>query len=479
MSARSAAGRLALVVAALAAAGALRGATAAAQAQPGSATPPLPRADVLACVRSLDEAAVRGLWPGFEPAAVPLALFDGENTILRGHPSPPPEFSAVPGLAGVLMARGRHPAVTGNSTRELGGVRTATVIAVPGPPAQTMLALAEEVFHVFWLARHTAFHPNEMARYAYPFEDPNNLRALLAEDEALARALAAPSGSEVAGWAAAALAIRRARVPALAEDVRAFEVALEMMEGTANFVARLAAGEAPARTTERLRRPRRAEDIRWRFYDSGAALCFVLDRLRPGWQARTEREPALSTAALLESVLRDRAAEPAVFTAAESASLLARTSADLADLGRRREQVRRGMLERPGHRIVIELAAGAEPFRISRFDPINLMVLAGGEVAHASHLTLESPQGTIDVSNPRFVRGSFDGTVSLTVPAGPHPLAGGVRQVTVVGIGVPPDVGGEAGTVAVDAPGVRIRVRSAQARGDGELLRITVKGNQP
>ena len=228
-------------------------------------------------MRALDEAAARGLWPGFDPAAVPLALFDGENTILRGHPSPPPEFSPMPGRPGVLIAKGRHPAVAGNSTREIGGVRTATVIAVPGLPAQTMLALAEEVFHVFWLARHPMFRPNEMARYAYPFEDPQNLRALLAEDEALARALAAPSAGEAAGWAAAALEIRRARVPALAEDVRLFEAALEMMEGTANFVARLAAGEAPARTTERLRRPRRADDIRWRFYDSGAALCFVLD----------------------------------------------------------------------------------------------------------------------------------------------------------------------------------------------------------
>ena len=91
------------------------------------------------------------------------------------------------------------------------------------------------------------------------------------------------------------------------------------------------------------------------------------------------------------------------------------------------------------------MEAGAEPFRLSRFDPINLMLLAGGEVAHASHLTLESPQGTVDVSNPKFARGSFDGTVSLTVPAGHHPLAGGVRHVTVVGIGAPPDVGGEEG----------------------------------
>ena len=73
------------------------------------------------------------------------------------------------GAPGRLVAKGRHPAVAGNSTREIGGVRTATVIATPAQPVErTMLAVVEEVFHVFWLARHPSFRPNEMARYAYP-----------------------------------------------------------------------------------------------------------------------------------------------------------------------------------------------------------------------------------------------------------------------------------------------------------------------
>jgi hypothetical protein len=39
----------------------------------------------------------------------------------------------VPASPGILITRGRHPAVAGNSTREIGGVRTATVIAAPEP----------------------------------------------------------------------------------------------------------------------------------------------------------------------------------------------------------------------------------------------------------------------------------------------------------------------------------------------------------
>jgi len=450
-------------------------------AQAAQATGQSPSAshDVFAFVRALDEAAARGVWPEFRPSGIPVALYDGERTVLLRHPSPPPEFSPMPGRPGVLVAKGRHPAVTSNSTREIGGVRTATVIATPAQPVErTMLAVVEEVFHVFWLARHPAFRPDELARYAYPLEDADNLRALLVEDEALARALESRSTTETARWAAAALAARRGRLPAVAAEVRAWETSLEMMEGSANYAARVAVGEPAQKTADRLRAPRPAEEVRWRFYDTGAALCFVLDRLSPAWKERGERTPDLTTVEQLDESLRANGTAPAVLEAADSAAILARASADIASLGKRREEVRAGLLSRPGGRIVIEVEDGAEPLRVRRFDPINLMVLARGEVAHPNYLTLESPQGSVDVSNPRFARGSFDGTVSLTVPAGPHPLRGGVRYVTVAGLGAAPEVGGDATIVTVEAPGVRIRFRNAQARAEGDLVRITVRGGR-
>ena len=40
-------------------------------------------------------------------------------------------------------------------------------------------------------------------------------------------------------------------------------------------------------------------------------------------------------------------------------------------------------------------------------------------------------------------------------------------------------VGGGSGTVTVDAPGVRIRLKGAAARAEGDLVRITVKGPRP
>jgi hypothetical protein len=445
-----------------------------------TAPPPAAAHDVLAFVRALDEAAARGVWPGFSAAGIPVALYDGEHTILLRHPSPPPEFSPMPGRPGVLAVKGRHPGVTGNSTREIGGVRTATVIATPAQTIdRTMLAVVEEVFHVFWLARHPSFRPNELARYVYPVDDVENLGRLIAEDEALARAIEAQPLADAAGWAASALGIRRERVSTLAEEVRAYETSLEMMEGTANYVARVSVGEAASRTAERLRAPRPAEEVRWRFYDTGAALCLLLDRLSPGWQARSDRQPALTTVYLMEEALRARGVAAAGFPEAETAAFQARAAASIADLGVRRQRLRAELGERRGGRVIVEIAAGADPFRVQRFDPINLMVLGEGAMAHANYLSLVVPQGSVELTNPAFVRGSFGGTVSVTEAAGRHPLSDGIRRLTIAGIEGAPKVGGDEGTVSVEAPGVRIRLRAASVRVEGDLVHITVRGGRP
>jgi hypothetical protein len=458
---------------------AMRGAALVTAASQATGQPPSASQDVFAFVRALDEAAARGVWPGFSPAGIPVALYDGDHTILLRHPSPPPEFSPMPGRPGVLVVKGRHPGVTGNSTREIGGVRTATVIATPAQTVdRTMLAVVEEVFHVFWLARHPSFRPNELARYVYPVDDVENLGRLIAEDEALALALEAQSTDGTAGWAAAALGIRRERVTRLAEDVRVYEASLEMMEGTANYVARVSVGEPSSRTVERLRLPRPAEEIRWRFYDTGAALCFVLDRLSPGWKERGERTPDLTTVQQLDEALRGRDAAAAAFSSADTAGFQARAVASIADLGVRRHRLRAELGERRGGRVIVEIAAGAEPFRVQRFDPINLMVLGAGAMAHANYLSLVVPQGSVELTNPAFVRGSFGGTVSVTEAAGRHPLSD-IRRLTIAGIEGAPKVGRDEGTVSVEAPGVRLTLRDVETHVDGDLVRIIVKEPEP
>ncbi len=132
------------------------------------------------------------------------------------------------------------------------------------------------------------------------------------------------------------------------------------------------------------------------------------------------------------------------------------------------------MLARPGARVILEVEEGADPLQIERFDPINLFVLDDGEVVQANFITLAGARGSVALTNPGFTRNAFAGTVVLTVAAGRHPLADGIRRVTVVGLAEAPHVARGDETVTVTAPGLRIELRGAQLRADSEALRITV-----
>jgi len=64
-----------------------------------------PRADEIARALAIDaelqrQAAERALWPGFDPLAIPLAVFTGQQTVLFRHPQPPPEFVPLTRAAG-------------------------------------------------------------------------------------------------------------------------------------------------------------------------------------------------------------------------------------------------------------------------------------------------------------------------------------------------------------------------------------------
>lgn len=427
-------------------------------------------------VRAFERLNSRGLWPGFDPSASPVAVYDGENTFLLWHPDPPQGFTPLPETPDTWVWPGRFEAVSGNSTRDIGGVRTATVVAARDTDGrQILLAWVEEAFHVFWLARHPGFRPDEMARYGYPLEDAANLTGLLAEDEALARALEAENDAGAANWAAAALEIRRGRVAKLSPEARAYETVLEIMEGTANYVARRAVDETAAQTAARLRAPRPAEGIRWRFYDTGAAICWLLDRLDPGWKPHSEENPSLTAVEILEGRLKTRSARPAKFSRREAAEFDSRAAAAAGELAERRASLRRELANRPGTRVVIEVPEGNEPFRLERFDPVNLFVLGGGEVVHPHFVIVRGPGGSVALTNPGFTRGTYSGTVAVTASAGRDPMRDGFRRLTLAGVQGQPEVTGE-GKVVLRAAGLLVELQHADVQADGGTVRIRVTG---
>ncbi len=427
--------------------------------------------------RILEEIATKNAWPGFKPSTWPLALYDGQKTLLLRHPNPPSEFKPVPGRPGVLSYPGRYPAIRANSTCDIAGVRTATVIATSGVE-RAMPALIEETFHVFWFARHKVFRPNEMARYAYPLTDVENLAGLMAECEALARALDAGTPERAWRWVAAALEQRSGRRLRLDEESATFETHLEMLEGPANFVGDFALGKTSALAASALRRARGLEEIRWRFYQTGEAMGWLLERFFPGWKERLDADPNLTMQRLLEIGLAGKGASPSAFTAAEKAAFRAAAEWAIADLARRRSDLRAGLEERGGARLIVETAPEAEPLQLGRFDPINLFVLENGQVAHANFISLSDSNGSVELTNPDFVRDSFGGVVGLTESAGRRPLGDGIKRLTVVGLGGEPRVELKDGVVTVEAPGVRLSWKGAEVRTEGGTIRIKINRSQ-
>ena len=441
----------------------------------GSANVAAQVVDPLAVVARLDEFARLPLWPDFDPSAHPIAIYDGESTLLLRHPGPPEEFTPLTNRKGVWRASGRHAAMRWNSNVDLGGVRVATLLLTiePGRPVvQEASILLHEVFHVFSKPRHLTWKPDEMHRYSYPLDDADNWALLLLEEEALARALEAEEDSVAAGWSALALRWRRQRTVSLVTEHLTFENALEMQEGTAVYVARLALGTP--RDTTRLRQTRSPEELRWRFYDTGAALAAMLDRVDPGWKERLSAEPEVTMDTLLEAALERRGTVPAELSPVETASIRDRAEREIVELSTRRRRAREEFLSQ-GSRITVIAPDSSEPLTVRDFDPLALQILADGEALHTRRLILEGAGGRIEFENPRFRRGSPAGVAALTVPAGAHPLVDGVARVTVSGFSGPPDVHREDGFVTVEAEGLRLHFKDAEVATLGDEVRVQIR----
>jgi hypothetical protein len=144
-------------------------------------------------------------------------------------------------------------------------------------------------------------------------------------------------------------------------------------------------------------------------------------------------------------------------TAAERGAIERRARDDVSALQARLAAERRALLERPGWTVVI--VAGGSPLWPQGFDPLNVRMVAPGEVLHRRMLRLGNGDGSLEVLD----------VPALTEAAGAHPLFSGVRRVTLAGLGADP-VEVADGVVRLAAPGVRAEFRGASVvRGDAAL----------
>ncbi len=391
-------------------------------------------------------------WPGFDPLAIPLALYDGQATWLFRHPHPPAEFG--PGQGGARIADGRPEALRANTGAEIGGVPTATVLLTPAHGTRGWAAVSvHEAFHVFSRARHPNWSGDEMELFVYPVEAKEPLALRRQETQALRHALAAGNSGDVAAtscWADLAVRLRKERFALLPKEAVAYERGTELNEGLAEYVEGLARGETrmdlPADDFP-------TEKVRDRAYLVGRAEAILLDRLEPSWKERLdgarEGEPATLDERLAAAAAVRPGAHLCALSPGEVSAAVRRAGEDLERLAHERQAARAAFLAKPGWSVVV--MAADDPLWPQGFDPLNVLRLGEEEILHRRWLKLGNGNAQFEVLDRE----------ALTQGVGPHPILQGVRQLAVTGLPDKPEVHELGGWARLTAPGFTAKLKSA------------------
>jgi hypothetical protein len=422
----------------------------------------------MAVMAEFDRLAGASLWPGFDPRQTPIAIYDGERTLLFRHPAPPAAFSAVDAATGArVYPGGVYEGVTANTSISLAGVPTATLYAPSlASDASTEQAgvMLHETFHVFQGQRHPTWRGNEAEAFTYPVEDATVLETRRFELEALRRGLAASDPAVTACWAKLALEQRARRQAKLSTGASGYERATELYEGLAQYVQDRAVGTAARRGLRE--GDVDAEGVRQGAYLVGELLALLLDRLDVGWRERLEANDALTLDALLRPAAASAPRASCGFAEAERASMRRRAEADARAVAGGRAEQRRAFLAAPGWTLRVQIEGA--PWQVAGFDPLNVRRLSGAEILHTRFAKFAGPAGSFEAL----------GRASLSIAAGAHPLFDGVRGLVVTGLPEAPkvsDQGDGSGALSVSAPGLTAHVRGASLVREGQTLTIRVR----
>jgi hypothetical protein len=414
-----------------------------------AAIAPPPPAPAFVAYEEFRKVGAQPLWPGFDPLATPVEVFDGKVTLLYAHPDPPTGFISLSSRQGVFAFDGRHESVRANTGVPVNGIPTATadLSAPAGRSPRTLAALlVHETFHVYQRKAHPAWVANEADLFTYPLADPELLLERRLETKAWVSALRQPKRSAV--WARAALARRDARFARMPAAAAAYERGNELNEGLAQFVEFKSIGKAPALTE----RDFPLAQIRQRGYATGQALAVLLDRLDPAWEAAMDSVP-------LDRFLAARLGPgpAAEFASTEVAMERARARREVNELLATRKRLDREFRETPGWSV--RIVAGKEPLWPQGFDPLNVTVLGGNAVLHTRWVKLGNGAGTCEVL----------GRAARSEGAGDHPLFHGVRDLLVTGL-AEPTVTASDGKVTIRAAGVTASLTGTLERSGRRMI---------
>lgn len=411
----------------------------------------------------LDRMAALPLWPGFQPAEIPAAYFDGRSTVLYRHSELPEGFHSISARIHTAVLPGRHSAVTANSSAEIGGRATATALfddASLRDPRRAASVLIHETFHVWAASRHPDWTANEMDFFTYPMDSAETTALAVLEMRKLFEAAGARGVAGERCAAAAAVRLRRERFAGLTDSARKYERGLELKEGLAAYVQGKALGQPAARRTGFP-----AWKVRDRVYATGEAMALLLDRLDENWKSRLEAKPAAALDELLAEQVRGetRSCDP---TPRQRSQAKARARSEIDALRAQQKSERERFMAAPDWRL--EIDAGGEAFWPQGFDPLNVQALGGGEALHTRWLKIGNSKGTVEVLDRS----------ALTSGAGEHPILNGIRRLVITGLSEP-RIEERDGALRIQADGVKGELRGARWTREPSVVRIRMDVGPP
>lgn len=345
-----------------------------------------------------------------------------------------------------------------NSSADIGGVMTATLLADRPRAADSVSTLAataiHESFHVFQRKHHPHWQANEGDLFLYPVDDASLLALRRLESEALREALAAADGSRAACLGRLTIDYRTKRFAAMDSAFSAYERDTELNEGLATYVERRALGNT---TVEIPAQEFAAVDVRLRSYTIGAGIAFLLDGIRPQWQHSLEAHDRQRLDEILAGALVGAAESPAggcALPGARVAEIIEVARRDAGSVATSRIARRKAFDSTRGWRVTV-LAFGGQPLRARGFDPLNIERVNGGLV-HTRFLNLENNRCTVTAVD----EGAVD-IVALTEGLGPHPLFNGVRRAVIAGP-ASPAVSTDGDRVSIDTNGLQLECTGAR-----------------
>ena len=422
-----------------------------------------PVTDVIRLMERVDRIEKHSLWPGFHPKEIPTAVFDGVNTYLFRHPSPPDEFRLLEGVKDVYVFNGQHSQVRGNSRVQIGGIWTATSV----PRTHSRLTgekyslqnlagiVIHEQFHVYQKLKHADWRPNDGYLFNYPIDTPEMLDLRTMEVEAFRRAASAESLEEASGWAREALMWRDKRHSLLEDALAQYEGELQRFEGLADYIECISGdkdlrqipvdpGFAPGA-------------IRHMGYILGRWMASILDKLKPNWKIVMESGQAEYLHNILGKALLP--SDPTFAFSEEERGFFFEKAKE--EVENRKAEVRRLEKEfdsQPGFRV--EVVAENNPLGLRMFFADRTEALSERKLLHYFLLMLRNEKGSISIRDLKSITQS-DGSTNVT-------------KLTIAGIAEKPVIENREGKIKMSAKGIQAEFSGAEVRESPNAIKIVL-----